>query len=551
MKKTLNVLITSAILNVIALPVTTAYAGTDNSNKNSSQVKKNMAAFTSLDNYLEQLNQHNKFIGSIGYYQNGELQYQYASKLEQNKITSTGKTLKYRVGSISKTFTSVMILQLIEEGKLSLDSKLAKFYPKVANANTINIAHMLNHHSGIRSYTNDAKFMEISLSPQSSQTIINMIEAYDSAFEPGSKGEYSNSNYYLLGQIIEKVTNQSYQDNLTSRITDKLGLKNTYYGGKIIPKNNEVNSYFWHQEQWQQAPESDMSWPHGAGALVSSTADLNRFIFALFNGKLINQASLNTMLTIKNDFGKGIFKYPHADGDAYGHDGAIDQFKSKLIYQPATKKSIAILSNGQQFDNNAILSAFLTAESGELVQLPNFNSIELAVAQLNKFTGKYSSDSHPLDITVFIEDKQLFAQADGQGAFPLTATSEYNFTFLPAGIEINFIADKAEFVIKQLGRADTFVRSSKLSENKIVVANDTLQAYTGVYKNPDFPLDISVFIENDTLMAQATGQGAFPLTATSTTAFRFAAAGIVIEFEQDKKQLTLSQGGVDTVMNKS
>ncbi|MGL1958116.1 MAG: hypothetical protein OCD00_12455 [Colwellia sp.] len=145
----------------------------------------------------------------------------------------------------------------------------------------------------------------------------------------------------------------------------------------------------------------------------------------------------------------------------------------------------------------------------------------------------------------------MLAQATGQGAFPLNATSENNFVFLKAGIEIKFEIEKPQFVIYQGERVDSFVRVGNIIDQEVTVSNDIMESYKGLYKSPNFPLDISVFVKKGTLMAQASGQGSFILTPTSQTKFKFSKAGIIIQFDKEKNQLTISQGGKDTLMTKS
>jgi D-alanyl-D-alanine carboxypeptidase len=513
-------------------------------------ISQQQAAYKRLDEYFDGLQKHNKFIGSVALYKDGRLSYQKALTIadqENGGVSKTDKMLRYRVGSISKIFTSVMILQLIEEGKLRFDSQLSEFYPKVKNAEKISISQLLTHHTGIRSYTDDLKFLIIYQKPQTTETIMAMIEGYDSDFEPGSQGKYSNSNFYLLGHIIEKVTNESYADNLKNRIVEKVGLQNTYYGGQIGSQKNEVSSYIFEKEKWQISTEWDMSLAHGAGAVVSTTADLNQFFHALFASKLIDKASLDSMLRGNNGFGKGIFKTTHADADSYGHNGKIDGFYSRAQYIPEKKLSFTILSNGMNYSQKEIVENLLLASAGKLVDMPDFKYIAISPQSIQKMLGQYKSDTHPLGIKISGYEGEIFAQADGQGAFPLTAKSHSQFEFKDAGIEVEFDVSAKRFVIKQGGRADIFV----LTDVKpIEVPKDILQLYVGIYKSPDFPLDVEVLVENGILIAQATGQGVFPLTPQSTTNYLFVPAGIELNFDATKSQLILSQNGIDTVLSK-
>ena len=255
------------------------------------------------------------------------------------------------------------------------------------------------------------------------------------------------------------------------------------------------------------------------------------------------------MLDNNNGFGKGIFKASFGGFDSYGHGGSIDGFRSMLQYIPETKVSFVILSNGMNVSQKEIANNLLLTSAGKLVDIPDFKDIEVASELIQKMIGQYKSDTHALGITISDYEVKLLAQAEGQGAFPLTAISQSTFVFKDAGIEIEFDVKAKTFVIKQGERVDTFTLNLTQAKS-IDVPSEILQRYVGMYKSPAFPLDVEVYVENGKLMAQATGQGGFPLTPESHTKFKFVAAGIVINFDFDKSQLVLSQGGNDSVMTK-
>lgn len=246
------------------------------------------------DSLLDAVNANSRAMMSVTITKNGLPLYSraigYSWYGTQNIPANTGT--KYRVGSVTKMFTAAMIFQLIEEGKLSLNTKLSEFYPQIPNAEKINIAEMLNHSSGIHSFTGEADHYKswLGQAQTPAQLVARMISR--SEFEPGSKHEYSNSNFILLGYIVEKFDKRSYAVSLKSRITAKLKLSNTYYGGKISAFANEANSYKWINNTWQTDTETDMSIPGGAGAIVSNPTDLDAFMYALFTGKLVSMASL-------------------------------------------------------------------------------------------------------------------------------------------------------------------------------------------------------------------------------------------------------------------
>src|SRR5690606_36235583 len=139
--------------------------------------------------------------------------------------------------------------------------------------------------------------------------MVSRIAGIGSDFEPGTKTEYSNSNYVLLTYIVEKAFKKPYAELLKTYITRPAGLKNTYLGGKINPKKQEAYSYSY-TGAYEKQPETDISIPLGAGGIVSSATDLVHFSDALFSGELLKAESLEEMKTLKNDFGIGLFQIP-------------------------------------------------------------------------------------------------------------------------------------------------------------------------------------------------------------------------------------------------
>ncbi|MCK9484996.1 MAG: beta-lactamase family protein, partial [Candidatus Marinimicrobia bacterium] len=199
---------------------------------------------TRLDNYFETLEANQKFMGSVAVSQNGKIIYTKSvgfADLENNIKASENS--KYRIGSISKTFTAVLALKAIEENKLDLDQTIDKFFPKIKNAKKITIKHLLSHSSGIHNFTNDEDYLTWNTQAKTEKEMVDIITKAGSDFEPGSKNEYSNSNYVLLTYILEKTFKKPYAELLTLYVTEPLGLTNTYLGSKINPKNSECNSY--------------------------------------------------------------------------------------------------------------------------------------------------------------------------------------------------------------------------------------------------------------------------------------------------------------------
>lgn len=511
-----------------------------------------------LNQYFETLADNSRFIGTAAVYHDTQPLYQITiqpdNKAKHGWSLTSNQDLKYKIGSISKTYTSTIIFQLIEEGKLTLDTKLSKFYPKVKNADKITIKHLLNHQSGIFNYTNEPGFIDYVYLPKDKDFLLGKIESFDSVFEPGEKAEYSNSGYLLLGFIAEDIENKPYAEIVKDRISKPYTLNDTYYGSDIKERNGEVHSYEY-KGRWGKMAQWNMNIPGAAGALVSNADDLNQFINLLFDGKIISKDSLQTMTTMDMKYGLGIFETSYGEEDnklkGYWHNGGIEGFRTHLAYYPEKDLSVVLLSNGLRYDMREIYEAMLDAYHGKDIEEPTFpESIELSKEQLQPLVGNYSSDTFPLDIELSIKNGQLYAQATGQGAFPLTAYPDDKFEYIESGIEIRYDRDNEQFLLIQGGQGYAFNKQGATKKKGFEVPQAVLEQYVGVYGADDFPLDLEIKIKDGSLYGQATGQSEFPLTAESETRFRFKLAGIVINFEADKNQLTITQHGKDTVLVK-
>jgi CubicO group peptidase (beta-lactamase class C family) len=415
-----------------------------------------------LDSLIQTVDTNNRIMGALTLAENGKVLYNkawgYALLNSKDKIKSSTET-KYRIGSITKMFTTVMILQLVEEGKLQLNTPLATYYPNIPNAKDITIERMLNHHSGLYNFT-DSTYLTYHTQPKTKEELLSIFEHQTPSFNPGDSADYSNTNFVLLGYILEKLTGESYANNLQKRITGKIGLKNTYIGKKANAANNEAASFNYDGEKWETEPETDMSIPGGAGCLVSTTNDLVKFIDALFNKELVSQASLDKMTDIKDGYGSGMFRFPFDEKYAYGHTGGIDEFHSMLGYFPKDHVAFAFTGNGQVMEMNDLAIGVLSICFNRPYTIPDF-SFHLAVEALSRYEGTYSSTQFPLKIEIKKDGNKLRAQATGQGAFFLTPVSEKEFHFDPAKITLLFDIKEGkvnELTLKQSGMNVKFTK---------------------------------------------------------------------------------------------
>jgi len=410
------------------------------------------------DSLLSLLSEKNKAMGSLAVSEKGNLVYTRAIGFaDVSGKKPSGVNTKYRIGSISKMFTATLIFQLIEEGKLELSTTLDKFYPSVANAGKVTIGNMLSHRSGIHSFTNDQAYQKWMTSPKTREEMISIISEGKIEFEPDTKTEYSNSNFVLLGYIVEDLRKKSYNEILQKHICAKAGLNDTYYGGKTDISKDESYSYRL-MSNWDLQPETDMSIPHGAGAIVSTASDLVRFAGALFTGKLVSEKSLDQMKNIKDGMGMGMQKFPYENKTVFGHSGGIDGFSSLLCYFPEEKLAVCYISNGTVYSVNDVVLKTINISFNKPDNLPEFTTYLLKPEELERYPGVYSSPQIPVKITLFNNNGKLFGQGTGQSAFPLEATAKDNFKFETAGITIRFDPVKPEFVMEQGGGKFTFTK---------------------------------------------------------------------------------------------
>lgn len=389
-------------------------------------------------------------MGSVAVSKDGKLLYSRSTGyLDAISKTPANENSKYRIGSISKTFTATLALIAIEKNKLALTETIDKYFPGIQNANKITIEQLMYHRSGIHDFTEDNFISWLGQSKSKSDMVEIMVRG-GSDFEPDSKAQYSNSNFVLLSYILEDVFDEPYPHILKKYILDPLKLHNTYYGGPIDHKVNECGS-FYYEAEWKNDTETDMSIPQGAGGIVSSPLDLIRFGNALFSGKLISHTSLEKMTTVKDQFGLGLFQVPFDEKRGFGHTGGIDGFRSLFFYFPEDKVSFALTSNGSNYNNNDIAIAVMSTVFNKPFAVPEFTEYKISAEELNPFPGIYASDMIPLKITITKKDNTLIAQATGQESFPLEATGPTSFKFDPAGITLEFIPGDKMMVLKQGG----------------------------------------------------------------------------------------------------
>jgi CubicO group peptidase (beta-lactamase class C family) len=265
---------------------------------------------------------------------------------------------KFRLGSITKQFTAALVLQLVQQGKIKLDGKVSDYLAdyRKDTGGRMTIHHLLSHTSGVPNYTAQPGFFaNVSRNPFKVDDFVKQYASGDLEFEPGSKFNYSNSGYFLLGDIIEKVTGKTYEQVLKENILDPLGMKNTGYDhyGTVLSKR--AAGYIRTQNRYENAAYLDMTVPYAAGSLYSTVEDLFLWDQALYGEKILSAASKELMFkpNLENyGYGFGIRKASLGPNKiavpVIEHNGGINGFSTTILRLVGDKRLIVLLDNTSQ-----------------------------------------------------------------------------------------------------------------------------------------------------------------------------------------------------------
>ncbi len=410
-----------------------------------------------LDQFLDRLAAKDKAMGTLAFVREGQVIYSRGIGYRQidgaAKQPATAAT-RYRIASISKMFTATMILQLVEEGKLKLTDTLEPFFPQVPNAKKITLQQLLQHRSGVpnvRRAPEPQGGAKISTLPITKEEILALVVAASPEFEPDTQVRYSNSGYFLLGLILERVSGKSYADALAERINAKLGLADTYVAtGNIDPAKNEALTYYQLGGEWRPATETHPSILFGAGQIVSTPLELAKFIQGLFDGKLVSPATLTAMKTLRDGWGLGMEPFTYAGRTFYGHAGGGDNYGSWLAYQPEEKLVVAYCTNAKVLPVPGIVRDVVDIYYRQPFELPTFEAFAVSAETLEKYTGVYGMADVPGKFTVTSNGATLSVQPPGtQAPMAIEAFAPGKFRLEGVGAEFHFDLEKGTVLVKR------------------------------------------------------------------------------------------------------
>ena len=523
-------------------------------------MSKDKETLEKLEAYMEALEKYENFHGSVLVAKEGEILlnrgYGYAD-FAQN-IENKSQT-RFAIGSVTKQFTATAILRLIQDGRLDLEDKVSEHLDGIPHGDEITIHNLLTNTSGLKNFTDTQEFLTFDTSNKDPQKLLDLIKDRDLEFKPGEMFNYSNTNYLILGMMVEKISGESFEDYLYS-IVNPLGMKDTglIYGNK--GGVNDASPYSGFLEVTEIDDDLILSQAFAAGSIYSTVEDLYRWDRAIKSGKVLEEKMLNEA------FKGHIAIPPHT---SYGYGWMIDEGEyGKEIYHGGNTFgstayignlvdediTVIILSNSGYFNASKLKDNLLSIVLGKEYDMPEeLKEIEIEDKDLySKYVGTYDFlNGAKLDIIE--EEGNLYAQATGQEAFRIYPSSETEFFAKIADITIEFVMgeEKAkELLFKQAGIEFTSKRIEDEKEEKKEVEVDPkiYDDYVGEYKLAE-NIIVTITKEEDKLFAKLTGQEKAEIFPSSESEFFYKIVDAQITFEkgEDGKttNLILHQMGRD------
>ncbi len=475
----------------------------------------------------------------------------------EHRTTATPDT-KFRIGSITKQFTAAAILRLAEKEKLSLDDPLTRFFPGFPGGEKISVRRLLTHTSGLHSYTDKPGFLAGVTAPVAPEKLIASFRDDPPDFAPGAGWKYCNSGYFLLGEIVAKVSGQPLGDYLREQFFAPLGMKDTGLFRNDAPPADGALGYTFAAGKLTRALDWDMTWAGGAGALYSTVRDLRLWNEAVFGGRVLSADSLkaaHTPVALPRGVQGMQYGFGWCIGELRGlrlidHSGGLQGFQSYLVRFPAQRLTIAILANALEAPPG-LIPATLGHEIAEkflAADLPPAPAIDPKTdpKTFATYAGEY--DYGTATLTVSADTEHLFAQLDGQPKFEIFSSAPDHFFWKAIDAQIVFLKNtKGEITAAEHHQNGTAFKAPKLPPTPVIkLAEAVLDALTGEYDYGPGAV-LTVTRDGTQLSAQLTGQPRYPIYPKSETEFVWRVTPARVEFTKgaDGKvaKATHHQGG--------
>jgi CubicO group peptidase (beta-lactamase class C family) len=520
-----------------------------------------------IDELMKQYYDYGQFNGAILVAEKGKILYDKGLGMANMEWSiPIQPDTKFRIGSVTKQFTATIILQLVEEGKIKLDGKITDYLTdyRKDTGDRVTIHHLLNHTSGIPSYTSRPDFgAAIMRNPYKVTDFVKQLTSGDLEFEPGTKFTYNNSGYVLLGAIIEKVTGKPYETVLTERILKPLGMTNSGYDSTAPLMARRASGYEKRPSGYVNAPYLDMSLPYAAGSMYSTVEDLYKWDQALHEGKILSAESKKLMFTPGlSNYGYGIRITDEAIGKSelktkiIGHGGGINGFNSLLTRATDKGQTVIILDNvGQGGRHRQITNSIIAILNNQAFDTPKQSISEALYKLAEKDVALAVAEYRKLKATK--ADSYDFAETELQGLgyqlvgmkrlqdaveifklnvemFPKSSNAYDTLgeTYLELGQKDLALVNYKKAVELDPKNAVAIRVVRQLEGTAVKVDPSKFGDYVGDYQlNPNFVLSISK--EGDKLFAARMGQPKMDVEPISETQFLIPQVKASITFERD------------------
>ncbi|WP_236613951.1 serine hydrolase domain-containing protein [Nafulsella turpanensis] len=380
-------------------------------------------------------------------------------------VAASSKTV-YAIASLTKQFTAAAIMRLVEQDKIALDDPITKYLPDYpVQGHHVTIRHLLNHTSGIKSYTELDEEVELKRRPGLSyEEMIGLFASQPFDFKPGEQFRYNNSGYYLLGQIIGRVTGMPYEEYMEKKLLQPLGLRHTVFGGprRIIPERAKGYQYERSREGKLINALPVIIKGDAAGGLFSTAADLVRWTHLLHSGEVVSKESLQQMISPT--------ELPSGPPRTYGfaldlaklgnykkvvHVGDIDGYNASLAHYPEEELTVVVLTNSDDTQHEMVEEFLARAALG--MEVPWVPDLPLTKEAASRYEGTYALQmgKRTAELRVLLEDGKLKVQLGDGKAFRLRFQG--NHSFIPVfdeNIRLVFITDNGSVESMELHQGE-------------------------------------------------------------------------------------------------
>lgn len=469
-----------------------------------------------------------------------------------------------RIGSVTKQFAAAALLKQIDEGKARLDDPLSKFLPDYPNGAGIKLVQLLDHTSGVKSYTGITGYMGNPVRRDlSTAELVGVFKDLPVDFAPGEKWAYNNSGYVLVGAVVEAISGKSWHQQIDESLLKPAGIGNVHYEAsdrlfKGMAQGYTVN----HLREIAPAQFLSMTQPHAAGALIANAEGLWRWNQALHGGKLISPASYERMITPQGpakafNYGLGIGAGKLRDQTLLSHDGGIHGFMSTLNYLPASQTTVVILRNSDApgFAMNLVARKLAAFAMGEPFAEPK--AVAVPAEQLQSAEGLYAGPDKQTR-TLRVKDGALQSQRSGGAMLALIPLGQDRFAFPESLSELQLERGTGGKVValrvfnngEQAGERWTLSGDLPAEPRFMTLSATQMQALVGEYASPQF--GIRVYIDDQgRLLGQAVGQRSFELQASTPRQLHVPEVGARLDFSAEDGRpasVALIQNGQTLVM---